>query len=43
MSKYNNKNGEIYYTNKISYKILNELNNCQRIKLIKKEMIFQKR
>jgi len=39
MSKHNYKIGEIYYTNKISYKILNEFNNCQRIKLIKKEMI----
>jgi hypothetical protein len=37
MSKHINKIGEIYYTNKLSKKILLEYENDNRIKLIKKE------
>ena len=39
MCKHINKVGEIYYTNKLSKKILNEYDNNDRIKLIKKEFI----
>jgi superfamily II DNA or RNA helicase len=39
MCKHNDKIGEIYYTNKISKKILNEYDDNDRIKLIKKEFI----
>jgi superfamily II DNA or RNA helicase len=39
MCKHNDKIGEIYYTNKLSKKILNEYNDDARIKLIKKEFI----
>jgi len=39
MCKHIDKIGEIYYTNKLSKKILNEYNNDNRIKLIKKEII----
>ena len=38
MCKHTDKIGEIYYTNKLSKKILVEYNNYDRIKLIKKEM-----
>ena len=37
MCKHIDKIGEIYYTNKLSKKILNEYNDDERIKLIKKE------
>ena len=39
MCKHIDKIGEIYYTNKLSKKILNEYENNDRIKLIKKEII----
>jgi predicted helicase len=39
MCKHNDKIGEIYYTNKLSKKILNEYEDNDRIKLIKKEFI----
>jgi superfamily II DNA or RNA helicase len=39
MCKHIDKIGEIYYTNKLSKKILNEYNDDERIKLIRKEII----
>jgi len=39
MCKHIDKIDEIYYTNKFSKKILNEYENNDRIKLIKKEII----